>query len=299
ACRLMVEHLPHFMNPIHWVDVYLCNGDEWSHATGSSANATRPPEHWLYYLDKKGYPPSVQLPREALEGTLFAQAGMVLLFPMRKQHTSLGLVVVATETETEAVGRDLVETLVTHTASAVFNAVQWEKEHQRSITDGLTGVYNRRFFNQRLHEEQEKGERYQRPFSLILLDIDHFKQCNDILGHLAGDALLKDIAAILREHTRKVDIVARYGGEEFAVILPETAFEGARLTADKLRSVVEQFPFHDQDQLPSGNVTASFGFSTFPMHGPTAEDLIHFADEALYSAKQAGRNRVGAPPYKS
>lgn len=295
ACQELVSQLPRFMNPIHWVDVFLCKGDDWTLATGSSASTARPSDSWLYFLDKAGYPPSADLPREALAGTPFEHAGNVLLFPMRKQHEWLGLVVVATEQETETAGRDMVETLVTHTASALYNAISWEREHERSITDGLTGVYNRRFFNQRLCEETEKGDRYSRPFSLILLDLDHFKRCNDLLGHLSGDTLLKQMAALLRDNTRKVDIVARYGGEEFAVILPETPMDGARKTAEKLQRVIERFAFMDQELLPGGNVTASLGFATYPDHGRSAEELIGAADGALYSAKQAGRNRVGFP----
>ncbi len=295
ACQELVEQLPRFMSPIHWVDVFLCKGDDWSFATGSSSNFSSPPDQWLYYLDKTGYPPSVELPREALAGTPFEQAGNVLLFPMRKQHDWLGLVVVATETATQTLGRDMVETLVTHTASALSNAISWEREHERSITDGLTGVYNRRFFNQRLVEEHEKGERYRRPFGLILLDIDHFKRCNDLLGHLAGDNLLKEIATVLRDYTRKVDIVARYGGEEFAVILPEATFDGTQKTAEKLRRAIERHGFKEQEQLPGGNITVSLGFACHPLHGRTPEQLIAVADQALYSAKQAGRDRVGVP----
>lgn len=296
ACKELVSHLPHFMQPCHWVDVYLQNTDGWSFAAGSSTQGFKPADQWLYFLDKTGYPPSLDLPREALEDTPFAEAGNVILFPLKVQQACLGLVVVATEHESETTGRDMVETLVAHTASAVFNAIQWQREHERSITDGLTGVFNRRYFNQRLHEEQQKGGRYGRPFSLIIMDIDHFKTCNDFLGHLAGDMVLKQTAAFLREQTRKVDIVARFGGEEFAVILPETGYEGAWLVAEKLRLGIAEFPYSDQELLPTRCITASFGFSTFPFHGPTTEDLIHVADEALYHAKQNGRNQVGVPP---
>ncbi|MBM3266181.1 MAG: diguanylate cyclase [Candidatus Sericytochromatia bacterium] len=296
ACKELVSHLPHFMQPVHWVDVYLAGIEGWTFAAGSSTQGFKPADQWLYFLDKTGYPPSLDLPREALEGTPFSEAGKVVLFPLKVQQACLGLVVVATESETETTGRDMVETLVAHTASAVFNAIQWQREHERSITDGLTGVFNRRYFNQRLHEEQQKGYRYNRPFSLIILDIDHFKICNDYLGHLAGDTVLKQTAAFLRDQTRKVDIVARFGGEEFAVILPETGYEGAWQVAEKLRLGVAEFPFADQELLPDRTITASFGFSTYPVHGPSTEALIHVADEALYHAKQNGRNQVGVPP---
>lgn len=296
VCKELVKHLPNFMKPIHWVDVYLQQTDGWSFAAGSSTRGIEPADKWLYFLDKSGYPPSLELPREALLDTPFAEAGKVFLFPLKVSRSVLGLVVVATEDEFDPSGRDMVETLVAHTASAVYNAIQWLREHERSITDGLTGVYNRRYFNQRLHEEQQKGQRYRRPFSLIILDIDHFKLCNDKLGHLAGDSILKQMATLLRDQTRKVDIVARFGGEEFAVILPETGYDGALLTAEKIRQGISDFEFRDQELLPQKSVTASVGFSTFPLHGPSSETIIHIADEALYSAKQTGRNRVGLPP---
>ena len=295
ACKELVAHLPRFMHPVHWVDVYLSGSDGWTFAAGSSTQGFKPADQWLYFLDKTGYPPSLDLPHEALQNTPFAEAGNVILFPLKVQQACLGLVVVATERETETTGRDMVETLVAHTASAVFNAIQWQREHERSITDGLTSVFNRRYFNQRLHEEQQKGGRYGRPFSLIILDIDHFKICNDFLGHLAGDQVLKQVAAFLKEQTRKVDIVARFGGEEFAVILPETSFDGAWLVAEKLRLGIAEYPFLDQELLPNRTITASLGFSTYPFHGPTTDSLIHVADEALYHAKQNGRNQVGVP----
>lgn len=295
ACEACVRLLPRFMQPAEWVDCYLSQGDGWHLVAGSSPPGSLPPESWLYFLDRSGYPPSLRLEPEALEGTGFEDAGQVLLFPMRMQQTMLGLVVVATERDLLPTGRDMAETLVAHAASAVFNAEQWRRAHERSITDPLTGVFNRRHFVEVFDQELAKAVRYKRDFSLVLLDIDHFKLVNDRLGHLAGDQILREVASLIRESVRKVDLVARYGGEEFAVLLPETGPEGAHALAEKLRRRFEQHAFSDRDFLPDRRVTASLGHASFGHHGLTVESMVRVADEALYRAKHEGRNRVGRP----
>ncbi len=151
--------------------------------------------------------------------------------------------------------------------------------------DGLTGIPNRRFFTDALNEEIEKCLRYAQPLAMILLDIDHFKNLNDSLGHQAGDQILKRIGEILVTECRSIDIAARYGGEEFALLLPHINLEGGLTAAERLRQAIESYPW---DDIP---VTASFGVAGF-RPGIDTERLIAEADSALYLSKERGRNRV-------
>lgn len=166
-----------------------------------------------------------------------------------------------------------------------------QKLEALSVRDGLTGLYNRRELEKRLHEEIQRARRYHRPLSVLMLDIDHFKNVNDRYGHQAGDEVLITVADLVQLNVRPVDVVCRYGGEELAVILPETEEAGVRIVAERIRGTVEDFitttPRGDMVQ-----VTVSIGLAIFPRHGDTAAVLIHAADQALYSAKHEGRNLV-------
>ena len=295
ACQELLAHLPNFM-VAHWQAIYLVKDGTWSFAAGSTPVFSAPPANWLQRLEENGFPASLELTHDLLEGTPFVEAGRVTVFPLRAKQELLGMVIVATETATDTTGRELVETLVGHTALSINNAAMMEQVERLAITDGLTGLYNRRYFNSRLETELQRSQRFAHPVSLIILDIDYFKVANDVLGHLGGDTVLKQLAALLREKVRKVDIVARYGGEEFAVILPETSPTNALYVAEKIRCWIEEFPFTDQEKLPHRNITSSLGVASFPEHAHSLEELIHQADESLYRAKQAGRNQVGRPP---
>jgi len=160
--------------------------------------------------------------------------------------------------------------------------------------DGLTGLYNHRYFQDKLTEEFIRAKRYELPLSNILMDIDYFKKINDTYGHAAGDVVLKGIGSMLKGSTRKdIDTPARYGGEEFAIILPHTELSKALKVAERLRKAVAEHPF----KVPSGQVsiTVSFGVAAIPH--PEINDkqtLIKASDEALYRAKEKGRNRVEA-----
>ena len=157
-----------------------------------------------------------------------------------------------------------------------------------SITDALTGLYNRRHLMGTLVSEAQRSRRLRRPFSVLLADADHFKQYNDTHGHPAGDAALVKIADILRRTTRAVDCVARYGGEEFLVVLLETTVATATVVAERIRARVAGEAFS------GGQMTMSIGVAECPTHGDTPEELIASADAALYEAKGAGRDRVVA-----
>jgi len=176
-----------------------------------------------------------------------------------------------------------------------------ERLLQLSLTDPLTGLYNKRGFQQRLAEEVSRARRTKQPLSLIIFDIDHFKNYNDSNGHPAGDALLALLSSLLRGMPdkgfksapfRESDICVRYGGEEFAVLLPDTPLEGAITKADRLRAMVETYPFPECETQPGGSVTISIGVSAYPTHAVDANELVEHADRALYRAKQGGRNRA-------
>lgn len=160
-----------------------------------------------------------------------------------------------------------------------------------SILDGLTGLLNHREFYRRLREELNRSRRYRRPFCLLMLDLDHFKDINDTYGHLVGDETLCSVAALIQEEVRVVDQVARYGGEEFAVILPETFYAGGVYIAERICHTI------DTQKIACGNgasvkVTVSIGIAVYPDDGRAEEALVAAADEALYMAKRTGRNRV-------
>jgi len=161
-----------------------------------------------------------------------------------------------------------------------------------SITDDLTGVYNRRYFFQRFKEELERSARYGRQTALLMLDIDYFKHYNDIHGHQIGDSLLKKLARLLSISIRQPDFIARYGGEEFVVVAPETDREKAVKLAEKVRSVIENHPFLMRESQPDGKITISIGVAVFPEDGQTVDEMVGKADAALYIAKDLGRNKV-------
>ncbi len=161
-----------------------------------------------------------------------------------------------------------------------------------SITDGLTGLYNHRYFYRRLAEEIERAKRYDRKLSLIMADIDNFKLYNDNQGHQKGDMVLKGVAECVKNTLRMNDVPARYGGEEFAVILPETGKATAAGVAERIRCEVERKDFPDEKTQPEGSITISLGVATFPDDGITIDELVRRADDALYRAKRKGRNRV-------
>jgi diguanylate cyclase (GGDEF)-like protein len=168
----------------------------------------------------------------------------------------------------------------------------YHEEIYRMMTfDGLTQIYNKRYFHETLEREISRSKRYGRELGLILFDIDHFKQKNDTFGHLAGDAILKELSHVVRSRLRREDIFARVGGEEFGILTPEVGARGAREVAEKVRNVVQstQFQF-EKNIIPT---TVSLGVALWAGGNDTAEALYKRADVSLYAAKQGGRNRVG------
>jgi two-component system, cell cycle response regulator len=158
---------------------------------------------------------------------------------------------------------------------------------EAAFTDHLTGLANRRRFERQLEREITRTLRYTRPFCLLLLDIDHFKQVNDSYGHEAGDEAIRRIAKILQAGTRGIDTAARMGGEEFALLLTETELSGGLEVAERLRIAIKS-----EEISVVGHVTASFGVAEFPLCAPTGRELLAIADDAMYEAKRHGRDRV-------
>jgi diguanylate cyclase (GGDEF)-like protein len=183
-----------------------------------------------------------------------------------------------------------VEIISTIAAVSMENIVMYERVRELAIKDGLTGMYTHRAFQTRVEEEILRSARTKVPFSLIMTDIDHFKSYNDTYGHQAGDSVLKEVAKNLAANVRDIDFVARYGGEEFAVILTGVGKTQAAGVADHIRKTLElkRFSFNGAET----KVTASFGVAEFPAEAAIASQLVRAADERLYKAKHAGRNRV-------
>ncbi len=161
-----------------------------------------------------------------------------------------------------------------------------EELERLSVTDGLTGLYNRRRLMEAVNDEARRSQRLKHTFALLMVDVDHFKKYNDSFGHPAGDGVLARVAGILREATREVDLVARYGGEEFLVMLPETGMPEAQDIAERIRARMAE------ENFPGRRMTVSIGVAEFPLHGDTPEQVIASADEALYEAKREGRDKV-------
>ena len=166
-----------------------------------------------------------------------------------------------------------------------------EKLHELSMTDTLTGIFNRLYFTKRFSYEYQRAIRYDIKLTCIMLDIDHFKKVNDTYGHQMGDEVLRGVSSVLRDGLRKVDLLARYGGEEIVIVLPETDIEHGLHVAERLRAAVESAEHELGGKTVK--VTCSMGVSAMPHHqSRDADDLLRMADKAMYEAKDSGRNRV-------
>lgn len=171
-------------------------------------------------------------------------------------------------------------------------AIAMEQYRKLSYLDPLTGLYNRRFFDEALEGEIEKSLRAKRSLVLVMIDIDDFKVYNDCNGHQKGDAALIKMAKLFKAACRSSDIVARYGGEEFAIIFPGAGQEHAMVLGRRIVTEAEAADFEGQQLVPSGSLTVSIGVACFPQHGRNAVDLINHADQALYKAKKDGKNTI-------
>jgi diguanylate cyclase (GGDEF)-like protein len=178
---------------------------------------------------------------------------------------------------------------------AIANLNLRETLRHQSIRDSLTGLYNRRYFQESLEREIRRVKRKGGSLAVMMIDLDRFKLFNDNFGHEAGDTLLRAFADLLRRRVRGEDIPCRYGGEEFALILPEATLEATCARARELCQAVKELQPVYQD-IHLGSVTASVGVAVYPEHGPSAEDIVRAADNALYHSKACGRDRVSVAP---
>jgi len=221
-------------------------------------------------------------------------SGAYLCLPMVASGRTLGLVNLQARHPDHWTPerRRIAASLVAATASALQTLRALELAQERSIRDGLTGAYNRRFLDEVLPKTIDQSVRNGLPLSVLMLDIDHFKAFNDTFGHDGGDQVLRLFAQCLQGHVRSGDVVARYGGEEFAILLPQAGAEFARVLAERLRATIHALPL-PEPPFPAGrHITASIGLACFPEHTRSREALLPLADQALYEAKGLGRNRT-------
>jgi diguanylate cyclase (GGDEF)-like protein len=219
----------------------------------------------------------------------------LLIVPIMLRRKAIGVLAVSDKKGScsfSSEDEDLLLTLAFHSAFAIEKVNLHEGIVKMASTDGLTELNNHRAFQERLNEEIERAKRFGNKISLLMMDIDHFKEFNDTYGHVCGDEALKRIACTLTENIRTVDFAARYGGEEFAIILPEIPLEGAMVVAERIREAVEKQTLRLNGK--EAKITLSIGVASFPDHALNRKDFIERSDKALYLAKGSGRNKVCA-----
>ncbi len=245
------------------------------------------------FTQQADVPPDSELARWAVSPDEIRSQAAV---PLKSGESVIGVLLVASATyrELTPAERDRLQVIANQSSLALQNALLHEELERLSVTDRLTELYNHGYFQQRLEEEIGRAARFGRRLSLVMLDIDDFKQFNDTYGHPKGDRVLRTLSAIIRQNLREIDVAARYGGEEFVIVLPETDTAGAMAVAERIRaSMAEQRFDVGEDALPISQ-TVSLGVATYPVHGVTAVRLVEAADKAMYDAKRAGKNRVAA-----
>jgi len=219
----------------------------------------------------------------------------IVLIPLKAKDKVNGLIVADNFITRKPVTKDdmrMLTMLANQAGLAIENSQLYEKTVMQAHMDSLTELWNHGYFQFILQIELEKAKATSRPLSLIMLDIDDFKIYNDVLGHQAGDDILKELASILKNQSRKMDVVCRYGGEEFTIILPQTDKKEALLIAERLRMDIEKHRFIHEEILPQKKLTMSLGIASYPEDGQTASGLITNSDKLLYQAKNKGKNTI-------
>ncbi|HLG93885.1 MAG TPA: sensor domain-containing diguanylate cyclase [candidate division Zixibacteria bacterium] len=212
--------------------------------------------------------------------------------------TSRGTVIGVLSAESRQVGafldkdQKIFSILANSAAMALENAVMHKQMEQMSTVDPLTGVYNFRYFNNKLIDELKRSRRYRQPVSLIMIDIDYFKKANDRFGHQIGNAVLNGLVEVIQRCIRDTDTLVRYGGDEFVVVLPQTDKRDAFIIGERIRSTVAETVFGGLGDFPELRITVSIGITTWPDNGYAEHEIVKVADQALYRAKGSGRNHV-------
>ena len=217
-----------------------------------------------------------------------------LVIPVHVENIG-DMAVLATSTTGDYVGLlsdDILVALQNHVQSALTNAHKYDAIRRQVVTDHLTRLYNRRYFMNRAGEEIERSLRHQAPLSVLMIDIDHFKEFNDTYGHATGDRVLQTVARAMQDALRKPDICARHGGEEFAVLLPSTPGDSAYYVAERVRRTLSGTRYTGLGLSAEANITISVGVATCPRDATDLDTLMELADKALYRAKAAGRDQV-------
>jgi diguanylate cyclase (GGDEF)-like protein len=225
---------------------------------------------------------------------IYLESGSRMCIPLVSFGQTLGVLVLDSARPGSFSVSDIqsLESVADICATAIQNAHYVERVKRLAYLDGLTGIFNRRYFELRIEEELERARRFNSGMAVIMVDIDQFKRLNDEFGHLLGDEVLRQVSSIFSQQLRKIDVVCRYGGEEFAILLSQTSQQHALGVAEKLRRMVDNWQFPGVPR----SVTISAGVATCPDHGSTREELVKAADAGLYAAKQAGRNCVREAP---
>ncbi len=216
--------------------------------------------------------------------------------PLRAGDNVFGVMVMASSAprELSEIEMERLEVLGSQASLSLQNALLHEELERLSVTDRLTELYNHGYFKQRLDEEFQRSVRFGHSLSLVMIDIDDFKEFNDSFGHPCGDQVLKAVSSVIRSNLREMDIAARYGGKEFVVVLPETSCEGAAGVAERIRADVERVTREaTADEISVGR-TVSIGIATYPGNASSSIELLEMADAAMYRGKRAGKNRVVA-----
>jgi diguanylate cyclase (GGDEF)-like protein len=249
-----------------------------------------PAEPWADILASNSTVTETNLCDAPTSTKFFAESASRMCIPLVSFGHTLGILALDSALPDAFRDGDLqsLESVADICATAIQNAHYVERVKQLAYLDGLTGIFNRRFFELRFIEEIERARRYNTSMAVIMADIDLIKRLNDEFGHVLGDEVLRQVSSLFHQQLRKIDVVCRYGGEEFGILLTQTDAHHALNVAEKLRKLVASWQFPGVPRT----VTISAGAAAFPDHGTTRDELVKAADAALYAAKQAGRNRV-------
>ncbi|MBF0633729.1 MAG: sensor domain-containing diguanylate cyclase, partial [Nitrospinae bacterium] len=220
----------------------------------------------------------------------------LIAVPLKVEGKIMGILYVDDFTPRKFTEREIntLNLLAAQAAAAIDKAILLDKAETLAVTDELTKLYNHRYFLRTLEKEIKRAKRYGDELTLLMIDVDYFKNYNDTWGHLKGNLVLKTVADILSHSARESDIVARYGGEEFSVIISNAEEGQAAIVAERIRQEVYDHPFPGEEKQPGGKLTISVGLATFPFDGNEPTHLIECADKALYRSKALGRNIVTA-----